>query len=195
MLQAYLNDFDDLLSQEFIDVGTTVVSVSTNAGEARAWGVEAELDWTPITEVLLKARASYTNAEFGQYLITEPVSGEVVNLDGERMPLTPDFTFSLSGEYEYILNNGFFMPAFTASYSSSYSTSDIDYNFGEQDSYVKLDVRLRYTPEEENWYIEAFGRNITDEETINRTVRFGQNAIVRNFDNPATYGVRFGFNF
>ncbi|TDF35617.1 TonB-dependent receptor [Alteromonadaceae bacterium M269] len=194
-IAAYLNEFDDLLAQEFVDVGSTVVSVSTNAGEATVFGIEAELDWTPTDEILLQARAAFNDSEFGQFLISEPVSGEVINLDGGRVPLTPDVTFSLSGQYVHELENGTITPAFTASYSSDYSTNDIDYNFGEQDDFLKLDVRLTYKSANDDWYVELFGRNITDEEIINRTVRFGQNAIVQNFDNPATYGVRFGFNY
>lgn len=192
---AYLNEFTDLLAQEFIDVGTTVVSVSTNAGAATVWGVEAEMDWKPVPEALINLRGTYNDAQFDRFLIGEPISGQTIDLDGGRVPFTPDFTFSVSGLYDFQLSSGMITPAFTLYYSDSFSTNDVDYNFGEQEAFAKLDLRLTYTSESEAWYVEAFGRNITDVATITRTVRFGQNALTQTFADPATYGVRFGFRF
>ncbi len=190
---AFLNEFDDLLAQEFIDTGTTVLAIATNAGEATVMGLEAEVDWIPTDNLLLNIRATFNDSEFGEFVLNEPVSGEAIDLDGERVPLTPDFTLGLNGQYDFELTQGVLTPAISVYYSSDYSTNDIDYRFAEQDSYSKVDLRLTYTSANRGWYVELFGRNVGDEEILNRTVRFGQNAIAQNYNDPATYGIRFGF--
>jgi len=188
----YINEFSDLLSQEFVNVGATTLAISTNAGEATAKGAEIELDWAPTDKLLITGRASITDAEFGDYTIGEPVSGTSNNLDGGRVPLSPDATFGLGVLYDIDLAGGTLSPSGNLYYSSSYSTNDVDYAFGEQDSYAKLDLRLTYA-DDNDWFVEVFGDNITDEAILNRTVRFGQNMIGQNFSNPATYGIKFGF--
>ncbi len=189
----FLNKFDGLLANEFVNVGSTVLTISTNAGEAEAYGAEAEIKWSPVDAALINILASYNKAEFGRYNISEPISGASVNLDGRRVPLSPEFTFGIGAQYDFPAFGGTITPAGNLYYSSSYSTNDIDYAFSEQDAYAKLDLRLTYTSPSDNWYVELFGRNVTDEAILNRTVRFGQNAIAQNYGDPATYGIRFGF--
>ncbi|MEM1086837.1 MAG: TonB-dependent receptor [Pseudomonadota bacterium] len=190
----YLNEFEDLLAQEFVNVGSTTLAISTNAGEATVLGFELESDWAPTDALRLNARLSLTDSEFGTYFVSEPISGETINLDGERIPLTPDVTLGLGGSYVFELENGASVtPGVDLYFSGDYSTNDVPYAFAEQEAYTRVDLRLVYEPASLDWSIEAFGRNVTDEEIINRTVRFGQNAIVQNFADPAMYGVRFSF--
>ena len=189
-----LNEFEDLLAQEIVNVGATTLAISTNAGEVTSTGVEIEADWAPTNQLVLTGRASIQNSEFGDYLVGEPVSGETVNLDGGPVPLSPDVTVGLGALYDFDLDNGATLtPAIDFYYSSDYNTNDVDYSFGRQDSYTTVDLRLTYTPDSDDWYAEIFGTNVPDEEILNRTVRFGQNAIVQNFKDPAIYGIRFGF--
>ncbi|MEM0984941.1 MAG: TonB-dependent receptor [Pseudomonadota bacterium] len=190
----YQNEFEDLLAQEFVNVGATTLAISTNAGEATSTGLELEADWAPTNELLLTARAAIQNSEFGDYQVNEPVTGSSVNLDGGRVPLSPDVTLGLGGLYDFTLSGGGMLtPSINIYYSSDYSTNDIDYSFGEQDDFTTVDLRLTYASPDDTWFAEVFGDNVTDEEVINRTVRFGQNAIVQNFRDPAIYGVRLGF--
>ncbi|MEM6708649.1 MAG: TonB-dependent receptor [Pseudomonadota bacterium] len=192
-LALYQNAFDDLLAQEFVDTGTTVVTVSTNAGEATVRGLEAELTWLPTARTTLTAIATLTDSEFGTYLVSEPVSGEVIDLDGDALPLTPDYTLGVNATHEFLLpNGGTLTPGLNLYLSDSYKTNDIGYGFAEQDAYATVDLRVVYHAPDRAWFLEVFGRNLTDEEVLNRTVRFGQNAIVQNFNDPGVYGVRFG---
>ena len=191
----YFNDFDALLAQEFVDVGATTLAISTNAGQARAYGLELEADWRATRALTLNVRAAFNQAEFGDYRVNDPISGETVNLDGERIPLTPDITFGAGADHTLYLANGSLTSSIYAYYSSDYSTNDIDYAFSEQDAFTRVDARIRYTNNTGTWFVEAFGRNLTDEEIVNRTVRFGQDAIVQNYSDPAIYGVRLGLRY
>lgn len=192
---AYYNDFESLLAQEFVDVGATTLAISTNAGEARAFGVELEADWRVDDALSLQARAAYNDSEFGNYRISDPISGEAVDLDGQRIPLMPEFTIGAGADYTVNLGRGRLSSSVFVYYSSDYSTNDIDYAFAEQEAFARVDARIRYTSPSEVWFAEAFGRNLTDEAIVNRTVRFGQDAIVQNFGDPAIYGIRLGLRY
>jgi iron complex outermembrane receptor protein len=195
-LALYLNEFRGLLANQFINVGTTVLTVSANAGAARARGAELELAWRASDDLRLSAGLTYNDAEFGNYILQEPVSGVQQNLRGEQVPFTPDWTGRLGAEYRIRLAGGASLtPSTNIQYSSSFSTNDFDYVFGRQDSYAKVDLSLKYSAASDRWWLQAFGNNITDIAVITRTIRFGQNAIVRSYAAPATYGVRLGVKF
>jgi iron complex outermembrane receptor protein len=194
-LAIFQNEYEDLLANEFVTVGAgTVVTISTNAGEAKATGIEIDASWAASDALLLSANASFQNAEFGRYVIAEPISGAQIDLDGRQVALMPEFTLNLGGTYDIALSGGGrITPSANLYYSSDYVSNDVGYEFSRQDAFSKLDLRLTYNAPEDAWYAEIFGDNITDEATINRTVIFGQGAIVQNFANPSMYGVRLGF--
>lgn len=195
-LSLYWNEFMGLLANQFINVGTTVLTISTNAGAARARGAELELAWQPTDALDLNAGITYNDAKFGTYILQEPVSGQQQDLRGQQVPFTPDWTARLGGEYRAEFSGGASLtPAANIYYSSSFSTNDFDYVFGRQDGFAKVDVSLTYRPANDRWWFQAFGNNITDEAVITRTIRFGQNAIVRSYAAPATFGARLGVKF
>jgi iron complex outermembrane recepter protein len=172
-LSIYQNDFKNLLAQEFVNVGQTVLTISTNAGAARARGAELEVKIRAAKDVDFNAQIGINDAKFGRYFLQEPVSGQSVNLQGGRVPLSPKFTAGFGADYGYEFGTGGkLISQFNLNYSSSYSTNDVDYKFGRQKSYAKLDVSLTYEAPNSNFYVQAFGRNVTDKAVLNRTVRF-----------------------
>lgn len=191
---VFRNEFEDLLANEFVNVGTTVVTISTNAGEATATGLELEANWAATDQLLLSANASILDAEFGRYVIAEPITGQQIDLDGRSVALMPDFTLNLGGQYDFDLANGASLTAAAnLYYSSDYVTNDIGYDFSRQDDFTRLDLRLTYASPDDSWFAEIYGENLTDEATLNRTVIFGQGAIMHNYANPSMYGLRVGF--
>ena len=104
-LAIFQNDFKGLLAQEFVTVGTTVLSISTNAGAARARGAELELKLRAADGLDLNAQFAINDAKFGRYLLAEPVSGQTVDLRGSRIPLSPKFTAGFGAEYSIDLGD------------------------------------------------------------------------------------------
>ena len=195
-LSLYWNEFQGLLANQFINVGTTVLTISANAGAARARGAELELAWQPNSSIDLNAGLTYNDAKFKTYVLQEPVTGLEEDLNGFRVPFTPEFTARLGGEYRFRLRSGArIVPGFNVYYTSKFSTNDFDYDFGRQKAYAKVDLNLTYRAPGDRWYLEAFGSNLTDVAVITRTIRFGQNAIVRSYGPPRTYGLRLGASF
>jgi len=196
-LALFWNDFEGLLANQFVTVAEgTVLTISTNAGAARARGAELEINWRPDSKLNLNAGFTYNDNEFRNYILQEPVTGLQQNLNGRKMPFSPDFTARVGATYDIELGNGGTLtPGTNIYYSSSFSTNDIAYAFGEQGEYARIDLNLTYRPQNGAWSLAAFGNNITDQAVLTRTVRFGQNAIVQSFAPPATYGARFSVQF
>jgi iron complex outermembrane receptor protein len=193
-LSLYWNDFSGLLANQSVNTGppsNTVLTISTNAGSARAKGAELELRYRPDDNLNINLGLTYNDTEYRNYQVREAITGTTQNLRGNRIALTPDFTANLGADYIVEMAGGATItPGFNLYYSSQFSTTDVDYAFAEQGAYAKLDLSVTYTSGNGNWSLQAFGRNVTDEEIFNRTVIFGQNAIVRNYADPATFGLR-----
>lgn len=193
-LSLFWNEFKGLLANQQVNTGppaNTVLTISTNAGSARARGAELELKYRPNDNLSLNASLSINDAEYKNYEVRESISGTAQNLRGTRIALTPGFTANLGADYAIDLSGGATItPGFNLYYSSDYSTTDVDYAFAQQDAFAKVDLSLTYTSANKNWLLQAFGRNVTGKDVFNRTVIFGQNAIVRNYTDPATFGLR-----
>jgi iron complex outermembrane recepter protein len=102
-LSLYWNDFSGLLANEFVNVGSTVLTISTNAGAARAKGAELELAWRPNRSLSINGALTLNDAKFRNYTLQEPISGVQRNIGGERIPLTPDFTARVGFEYKSLI--------------------------------------------------------------------------------------------
>jgi iron complex outermembrane recepter protein len=198
-VSLFQNNYSGLLANAFINTGppsNTVVTISTNAGAAEAKGLEIETIWRPMSNLRIDGGFTFNDAKFGDYTISEPVTSLQVNLKGQRIPFTPDFTARISGEYTYALDSGAkLVPAANVYYSDEYSTNDVDYKFARQAAFTKVDLSLTYNEPNGVWSAQLFGRNITNEETITRTVRFGQNVIGQSFAPRGVYGVRLSYGF
>ena len=66
-----------------------------------------------------------------------------------------------------------------------------------QDSVGRSNIRLRYTSPDDQWYVEGYGENLTDENVLTSALRsagtLGYN-LEQFLDPPRTYGIRIGFD-
>ena len=123
-------------SQEFVDVGGTILPVTANAGRIDAVGAELEFAWAPTPTFQLRTAADLTHAEFEDYIVTNPfelgddasleASGHL-NLSGSEVPLAPSFTLSFFAEYTcYLKNSTLLRPYILSYYSDNYWTNDVN---------------------------------------------------------------------
>jgi iron complex outermembrane receptor protein len=201
----YYNQYKDLLSTRFQNVGGTSLSFFGNAGEIDALGLELEIDWQASEQLRLGARAAFNNSEYGDFVTPNVFQegGETINgidnlfqLDGDQVQLSPDYNITLLGSYEIELGeHGRITPSVSLQLSDSYRTNDLPFAFGEQDSYQKLDASVTWVSNSEEWRIRAYVQNANDELILLRSVRFGGNVAAADYANPRTIGVRVGYQF
>jgi iron complex outermembrane receptor protein len=213
-LAAFYNDYNDILSNTFVQVGPTNVVARSNSGESRAYGVEAELVWRPTDALSIDANATWMNARFETFAASRPlalatgfdlVPGTTNQLDlsGNRVPLSPDFTVNIGGSYKIDLGSaGSLTPEARFFWSDSYFVNEFNYDagipgrdVGRQGSYTRTDLRVTWMSQDDRFMIQAFVENLEDEAVLNRSVIGGQGAIFQNYAPPRIIGVTGGFRF
>jgi iron complex outermembrane receptor protein len=157
---AYYTDYRDYQAFQFHPAGQTV----SNAEDAHAWGLEAELRIRPATGLELFAGAGYTHARYDDY------DSFIGDFSGKRVAKIPVCTLNAGASYRAAWGG---MAAIN--WRLVGRTSFDDANNVTQGSYSLLDARLGF--EKGYFGIYVFGRNLTDEEHFTHSyVFFGQPA-------------------
>lgn len=203
-LSAYYNDLKDLLSQTFVPVGPTILAISTNAGAAKARGVELELSAAPTDELRIGGFIAYTDAKFGDFILPNPFAlggtpglpANAVQLDGQPVPLHPKWALGATLSYDIDGGQfGRFTPFIQTAYKDSHSTADLNFPSSRQSSYTKTDARLLWESATANWGAEIYVENLEDKTVLTRSTVGGQVAIFQNFAPPRTFGFKLRYRF
>jgi len=220
---AYYNDFEDFIAERSTVLpSNSVIVFASLGGSAESMGVDLEIDWIPTENMLVNLRASMMDTEYNSFITSlggqlttagsqlefitsvgtpdAPVGSQipVIQLDGEQIAFSPDFTLGLTLAYDYHFGRSSTLtPLLQFYYSDDYQTSDQGYVFGKQDSYTQTDLRLTWASTTDNghFYVSGFIQNIEDEEVITRANIFGGTLATQQFAPPKTYGVTVGYKY
>ena len=170
------------------------VSTTTGAGfdtqnlivDQESFGIELEGTWAPTDAFLLHATFGYIDAD-----VDEPGAPTAV------APLTPEITASLSPEFTTRLGRGDLRLRADWSFR--------DDMFGEPTSdpgrFTKIDSRelvnfdISYQPDQGNWTVGLYGRNVFDERYDNARLNTGDYVLVILSNDASEFGVRFTTEF
>jgi len=215
----FYSDYSDMQVTNNQKVGTRpdgsekFHNVTTNIGKAELKGLELELDYIPWTNGRISGYVAWLNArvkeipfedayycaerlEYGQ----APCAG-VVDISGNSLPYSPDYSSTLSVRHTFELQSGFALePQLSAHWQSKMYTSLNNYDGAHlsdaQQAYWKVDATVKLMPASGDWYVEAYGSNLTDEYVRNANYfQFRDGFIRSTYNPPRMYGVRFGYDF
>jgi iron complex outermembrane receptor protein len=180
-----------------------------NAGTARIWGLEGELQAEPVDNLRFDASFGYLN-----YWL-ESNGGNALLLSGNQCggetcysPRTPKLTAALGGQYTLPLAGGQLTPRLDMTYQSTiYFNSNngclLPYTplgcgqTDEQGGYTLLNGRISWESASKKWVTSLWGRNLTDKEYF-----YGKLSLItffgRESGNPAPpreYGLTFQRKF
>lgn len=125
-----------------------------------------------------------------------PFDGDAANLDGNKLPGTPESTFSFGIEYTWEgLNNGDWDLRVRSDYYHQASSFSRVWNTGRDklDSWDNINLTVSLTNSVSNWGIDVFAKNLTDEEVITGTyLTDDSSGLFTNafLNEPALYGVK-----
>ncbi len=179
-----------------------------NAGTARIWGLEGELQAEPVEGLRVDASFGYVN-----YLLLSNGGNALLftgsNCNGETCysPRTPKFTSAVGLQYGFPVAGGSVTPRLDWTYQSkiyfvtndgcSTQTGPAGCGSGSQGGYGLLNARLTWEPAGKKWEIAAWGRNLTGVQYF-----YGKLSLIgffgREQGNPAPpmeWGVTFKRNF
>lgn len=186
---AFYYDYKDI--QVFIldDTGVLPVQRKGNAKGAEIYGAEVELFARPISPLELSFASSYTHSEYRTFIVAPD------NFAGNPLTNTPKFTFSASIQYTHDMGDLGAVIGRLEGYAQSkiFYQPNLDPLYG-QDAYQQLNGRLTYRPADGDWTVALWVKNIA-----NQRYTMGIFPIITsdevNYNDPRTYGVRFGYHF
>lgn len=124
-----------------------------------------------------------------------PFDGISKDLDGNKLPGAPEMTLNLAAEYTFnsLNNSGWDMTVRGDFYYQDDSYSRVfNTQHDELDSWTNLNLSVVLANDESGWGVEAFAKNITDEEVITGTyLTDDSSGLFSNIflTEPALYGI------
>jgi len=91
-----------------------------NADEASSKGLEFTASWAPVENWLFGLSAGYLDAKFESFEDV-PIGGNVVDLSGEPMPNAPEWTATVTGQYDFQVGSSDAYARLEWSYRDSYN--------------------------------------------------------------------------
>ncbi|WP_188109546.1 TonB-dependent receptor [Pseudohalioglobus sediminis] len=162
-------DWDDIQITQIIGGA----GVRANGGGATSEGLELEVMWLPVAGLTLGLNTTYTDAQ-----LTEDTPSLVIGgLDGDALPLTPEWATNAFAEYRFGLGDS--MEGFATINYRYVDDRDTRFDsaltpFGDNyvlESYGLLDLRAGLVVNAVQFTL--WGRNITDEEAEMNSAVYG----------------------
>jgi iron complex outermembrane receptor protein len=195
--------------------GEPVLAWSTdNLTSSEIKGLEVEFDLIPWSHGRLFGYLAWLDTKIvdgGSYqdgyacaervIYGQPPCGspETADIRGNHLPFAPEYSLTFNYEHSIGFSSGYsFSPLVTVYWQSEMWLDILNYDGAHlsqaQDAYTKLNMSLRLYGPNDRFYFEAFGENLTDEDTKN-FFGFNRGMVKGSYDPPRTYGLRAGFSF
>lgn len=209
-ISAYRNNFQDLLANLFTTDPVTgaVLTYQTNAGAVGSTGVEVELQTVPTDAFRLNVTLAMQQAQYGEFITPNPfprgtggyqtLPGNLINLDGSQVALSPTARVTVSASYDLATKAGTFTPLVQSYVSSSYSAWDTVIGrdgVNVQDAYARTDLRMIWALPNRPWRMQAYVENLENKAILLRGLRGGDDFIQGVYGPPRTAGVRVSYQF
>jgi len=196
-----------------LQVATTVgypenpVSILENAGKARIYGGEMELNAEVTRGLSVTAAVAWLNATYTEYInatVQVPISGGgnvaipagedgVPPVEGNFLPRAPEITGSIRANYQTETAIGLINMSADVYYTSKYYYEAS--NRVDQPSYALVGGQFNWSPRNlPDLKLGVYGRNLTNKGYLASAQVTGQVDIVQ-FNQPRTYGVQAQYRF
>jgi iron complex outermembrane receptor protein len=125
----------------------------------------------------------------------QPPAAFGCDISGNSIPHSPEVTGAVYAGYEIDLGSlGTLTPFAILNFSGSFYGQPFNSILEKQEAFSKLDLRLTWAYND-NFSVQAFVNNVTDEQTKTRFVWGGGGALQASFAPPRLWGVRGSFRF
>lgn len=196
-LAAFWNEYDGLQIQVFRPAasGSGEESITANAAEERARGIELELTAIPVPNLTLELSVGYLDAEYTSFL--SDLNGDGVATDNTFLEpsRTPDWTIRVGASYEFSLGRwGTLTPDVAYYYEDDHYTETLNVAQGFQKGYKLVDASLNYVTADGRWRVSLWGKNLTDEVHVLSAVPTAGLLTQLYHGLPRTAGIEIGVN-
>lgn len=163
----------------------------SNAGDADVQGFELDVWYRPIEGLDIKASFGYNDTEFVEY------RSATADYEGNRLPSASKESFSALVRYEFPISDGLRLaPMIDATYKGKAYYTPANTELDSEDGYTLVNARLSLLPEEDNWEVALWVKNLEDKIYFSESFHSGSAGLTgRIVGAPRTYGVNFTYRF
>ncbi|PZQ62234.1 MAG: hypothetical protein DI570_11715, partial [Phenylobacterium zucineum] len=181
---AFYYDYKDIITQNR-QPGVALTFLE-NAAKARVQGIEFETVAAPTSRIRLSLNIGYLDAKYSKYSTQDPDRNfTLFNLKGNRLPFSPEWSFSGTAQYTVPLSVGDLVLRAEHRRLSTIHFTSFNVPIASQTGYGKTNLRILFTPSEGRWDGELFVENLEDKLTrSNVLVQRGQQHATTWYDAP-----------
>lgn len=168
-VSAFHNRYSDLQVNQIVGVSNTV----TNAASATIKGLEIEVAARPTSALTLEAAFSFLDAEFDEFVTADGARPNLGQLDlsGNRLRSSPEFTANLGAAYTYALGAAGNMTVSGRWYwQDRMYFSEFNLPLSSQDPVGRADVSIDFVSSDNAWRASGFVTNVADKTVRNDVV-------------------------
>lgn len=169
------------------------ITLLENAAAAEAYGIETEIDLFLSEDLSIDFTGAWLETE-----ITEADPGTPFTV-GNGLGNSPEFSFSVGGNYEFDIGQGNVISRLDYSYQDDFFSNPANDLRFQLPGYGLLSANVRYTAPSGRWSIAAYGKNLTDKEYFSQALNFtdivlgfAQGTPGRGIEGGATLTIKFG---
>lgn len=208
-LAGFYYNYGNIQVQSFKNAGPPTVY---NATSATLYGVDADFQFRPVSNLSIIASTSYVHSKFGDFPTAEfygacdaahVTSGQCTapyaagggyyiynaNAKGFELPRAPKFTGSATVNYTVPVSFGKFDLSGTYSYNSGFYTTPGHELY--QQAFSRVNASVQYSTEDERYYVRVWGSNLSNTHDVQQ-LNFLNSGPIALYNSPRTYGVTFG---
>jgi len=185
---VYYVEWDGMQTSRFDPINVSILTFIDNAADSEITGLESEFVWSATDHLTVFGAFAYIDTE----LVS--TNSDVIELApvGSELALTPKFSGNVRLRYDWSTANTPMYAMGSVQYADDSWSSIVAADRRKQDSYTTVDLALGAVYE--NWKVELFVRNLTDERAeLFYNVQDDTPRITTN--RPRTIGVRVGFDY
>jgi iron complex outermembrane receptor protein len=191
---AYYVKWDDVQTFVFLPVCSS--GFMANLGSVTSKGIDLSLQGRVTDRLTLGLATGYTDAEFGETIAS--ASGDILVAGGDAALFGPDFTATVSGQYDFTVSARSVYARFDYTYSSEEAPLNpavfgVDLSNTPAPSYTQLNARAAV--ELGNMEVAVFGNNLTNENVgLSRLALYtGWPILLNSTLRPRTFGVMLSY--
>lgn len=166
-ISVFYYDFQD---QQVSQVVSAQI-VTRNAAESTIQGAELVLNWLIGENTRADITLAYLDAEYDVFTdVDDPQSPGVQpeDLSGNKLPKSPEFSINigLNAYTWHFANGGSLTPRINFHWEDNYFLLPFNNPQNRQSSYTRTDLRLLYETGDGKWLVEAWVKNIEDDDVL-----------------------------
>ncbi len=184
---TFFYDHDDLQVQTLVTTNGTPDTVTTNAAEAEGVGAEIEIQGVLPHGLEVTTGIALLDAEYKTF-----TNAAGIDVSGNTTKRSPELSTSFILDYTRNLHRlGTLLVRGEYYYQSKIYFTETNEGVLSQGGFHQVNARLALLSPEGRVQVALFGKNLTDEETINVAFDFRDllGDVLRTFNPPRTYGV------